>query len=99
MSSFTPGPWRAESAGEKWEINSDGPGWASVADVCSNRLGVAEVTAEQAGANALLIAAAPDLLAACVWAVQLCEANGYARGSIELAAARNALTKVRGGVA
>lgn len=60
--SHTPGPWKAESNGE---INSTVEPWGAVATVEANSLGRRRITIAEAEANAALIAAAPDLLAAC----------------------------------
>lgn len=68
MTSHTPGPWRLDS-GEVHPEEYDGkPNTmlkACIARVSSwNGIGATSVKAKEAAANALLIAAAPDLLAA-----------------------------------
>lgn len=62
----TPGPWQArENYGRHWVSK----GKAQIADVSAIETGVGsgmtDTDAETTAANALLIAAAPDLLAAC----------------------------------
>lgn len=61
----TPGPWLVDRAGEVRDINSDGQEWGAVANVTPNQLGKRMISEDEADANALLIAAAPDLLRAC----------------------------------
>lgn len=65
----TPGEWTVQQATDAaWEVNaaetSDGK-WSAVVLVQANEEGSRKVTPEEAEANALLIGAAPDLLAAC----------------------------------
>ncbi len=84
---YIAGPWSCSPAGDKWEIDSEGHAWASIADVCANDLGNAVVTPEQAEANARLIAAAPELLEACALAVATIERlnrHGSADGTLDV---------------
>ena len=67
--SFTPGPWTATHNGHYWKIDSDTHG--QIGDACSSNIiyiGGKELSPDQArpiaAANARLIAAAPDMLAA-----------------------------------
>lgn len=52
----TPGPWRID---EEWGPSADYPDWGCV------RIGESSVSGHAGPANIRLIAAAPDLLAAC----------------------------------
>lgn len=62
----TPGPWTFEHVSQDVvDIKSDGPKWKAVATIKANKLGAGEVGADELSSNARLIAAAPDLLAAC----------------------------------
>ena len=66
----TPGPWTFGEGRDNrhYEVDQMGTGggaWSSICEVAANTLGSREVTAAEAEANARLIAAAPDLLAAC----------------------------------
>lgn len=64
----TPGPWdsqRGDPYDTTFEVNSLGDPWAAIANVNANTTGSLPVDEETAEANALLIAAAPELLAAC----------------------------------
>ena len=65
MTQHTPGPWHVENFHGSWDV-THGP-----ADDASERFSVLETLSEE---NARLIAAAPDLLAACK------EALGYEYG-------------------
>lgn len=61
MSKFTPGPWMASAAGQSIRAaNGD-----NIATVCE--YGPQSETPNAQAANARLIAAAPDLLAALEW--------------------------------
>ena len=72
-SKHTPGPWRVESVGAEFEVlQSDG---VRVLATC-------HVQAGEQAANARLIAAAPDLLAACSAAVIAVESLRDAIGRI-----------------
>ena len=64
MSKHTPGPWKHEpSLARSFEINQDTDGkWSAVASCEENNLGSRPVSLEEAGCNARLIAAAPELL-------------------------------------
>lgn len=82
----TPGPWYAipnpEWSGAKWRIdNKSNAPWANFGEICY----------ASTAANARLIAAAPDLLAALEAAV---ERQGFTNA--ELIAARAAIAKVKG---
>ena len=60
----TPGPWHVQHQAYFWHImhSSNGPNWRDVSGIAT--IQSVSPTAEQAEANAKLIAAAPDLLAA-----------------------------------
>lgn len=62
----TPGPWQADSEGrEGWAVNYDSCAeWSHVAVVRPNSEGSRPVDDDEAEANARMIAAAPELLAA-----------------------------------
>lgn len=87
---FTPGPWKVDSDGaDVWVMkdHSGGQGIAAIFDVN----GIAEMTA-----NAALIAAAPELLAAlefCAEALDT-EAGGLYKAHVEQA--RAAIAKAKG---
>ena len=92
MDEFTPGPWRDDDG---TIVAGDGP-----INIAYTRTVIAEREAEQR-ANARLIAAAPDLLAACeayVAADQMKDPGAYLRAldalSIQM---RTAIAKARGG--
>jgi len=74
MSAHTPGPWHTFSAqnwGHRWPtfvVSADGD---NVAVVCSRR------DDHQEQPNAALLAAAPDLLAACEDVCDFLRAHGY----------------------
>lgn len=63
----TPGPWTVDEnvPNKVWDINSEGRYWKAVAATTANKMGAGDMTAEEAAANARLIAAAPELLEAC----------------------------------
>jgi len=68
--SHTPGPWSVNSEGRSHYVVAESVEWALVAAATPRYHGQREViSATAAEANARLIAAAPDLLAACrsVW--------------------------------
>lgn len=71
----TPGPWQKESDGAgEFGIHADaGRTWKFVAMVTANGQGSAVVTEAEAEANARLVAAAPELLAACELALAYME--------------------------
>lgn len=95
MSGFTPGPWGIYS--DEGEVCCDAPGIESVTgasivvfgDLDSDFQGVRGDTAEEALANASLIAAAPDLLAALEELLKV-------RSGRTVKAARAAIAKARG---
>ena len=66
----TPGPWWANVRMDSARIEADGAtiGWVSADCITEN---LTEVLSAQAKANARLMAAAPDLLQACVSAVSV----------------------------
>lgn len=82
----TPGPWRFDES--NFGINSD-PGWGIVGP-SGESLGVTVHWDNhcEAGANARLIAAAPDLLAACKAALARPGLEGWQREQITAAIAR-----------
>ena len=81
MSKHTPGPWTAVKNSAYWEI--DGPDdFGGVADTCASSAGEPDFGRSMAlgEANARLIAAAPDLLAACKAALELAEGDDPGAG-------------------
>lgn len=66
--SHTPGPWA------HWKVTIPFLGW-EILDSTKNRCGVARLTAvrPEDEANARLIAAAPELLEACQFALECCQ--------------------------
>jgi len=99
--SFTPGPWTATHNGHYWQIDSDTHG--QIGDACSSNtiyIGGKELSRDKArpiaAANARLMAAAPELLAALV---DLCDAwehnGGTFKGNVtkSTAAARAVIAK------
>ena len=99
----TPGPWKAQlgQAHASWEVNQhlpDGGLWSAVADVKANGLGSRTVKPKEAAANASLIAAAPELLAALKRLLPLWEeAIGYEADYMDMADfARAAIAKAEG---
>ena len=60
MSKHTPGPWKVYYL----EKNSDGEPCIMTATHCVGHIWINDISREQAAANAVLIAAAPDLLEA-----------------------------------
>jgi len=101
----TLGEWKARRTDfNRWRIESHRLGFApvSVAVVTMTLLEVGVGNAEQHEANARLMAAAPDLLAACETAVTLFEMDNETNepGTSAwawLQVARDAITKARGG--
>lgn len=69
MSKHSKGNWYVDSEGsEGWSVNCDierNGKWKHIAAIKANKEGSATVTEDEAEANAHLIVAAPDLLAAC----------------------------------
>lgn len=89
MSKHTPGEWRIDlhSAHDKMiPIAGRGPGQIAFVDQD-------DIDTDEAAANAALIAAAPDLLAALEDIVR----HGHARGYLILERARAAIRKAKGG--
>lgn len=84
MSRHTPGPWKAHQCGRYWKVKREDISGYTVAEV-----GPIEGVAES---NACLIAAAPELLAACM---EL--AGGDSTRGPEMA--RAAIAKATGGAA
>lgn len=75
MAQHTPGPWRANSS------LIEGPQMAlQIASVSRPKLGHAPRSDDEARANAALIAAAPDLLAALKDAARILEAVRFSAG-------------------
>ena len=97
MNTHTPGPWTARIQKNKshadlgWIIeHSNGRiGWASLAYADTNREAGADDPSREA--NARLIAAAPDLLAALEGVLRVAD-----RATVEFDAARAAIAKARG---
>ena len=94
MSKHTPGPWTAVKNSAYWEI--DGPDdFGGVADTCASSAGEPDFGRSMAlgEANARLIAAAPDLLAAC-------KAAEYAANHVDcISAMQHALPAIRAAIA
>ena len=78
MAEHTPGPWTLDRADEEqWEIHAEtAHAWKYIATVKANDEGSTQVSVAEAEANARLIAASPDLLAALEWALQAWDAIG-----------------------
>ena len=99
--SHTPGPWEVDDE-SIYAKNSDGS-WQQVAELPGWRTNKGEVMSDTDRANARLIAAAPDLLAAChalmrAEPMQEGKRGGEIMGQISLAidAARAAIAKAKG---
>jgi hypothetical protein len=63
----TPGPWNIDRINDGiYHVNSEPPnaGWGAICEVRANGLGSRHILEPEAGFNASLIAAAPDLLEA-----------------------------------
>ncbi len=94
MSKHTPGPWRAEISCDEtgapqkcWWISAKGD--VDIGETSG------EKRSDEEAANALLIAAAPDLLKACKEFVRKCEC-GEARSRRSYAEMKAALAKAEG---
>lgn len=94
MSKHTPGPWRAEISCDEtgapqkcWWISAKGD--VDIGETSG------EKRSDEEAANALLIAAAPDLLKACKEFVRKCEC-GEARSRRSYAEMKAALAKAKG---
>lgn len=72
-SKFTPGPWKAERSKSGSKVRISGHGWFRFARVWVE---VADQRSEEGEANARLIAAAPDMLAALQMVRELDDAYG-----------------------
>jgi hypothetical protein len=88
MAEHSPGEWRAGGQGATFFVESP-ERVAAIAKV------FAQKSAEETGANARLIAAAPELLDACLLALRVCESNGYGRDLLQ-PKLREVLSKVEG---
>jgi hypothetical protein len=67
MSAHTPGPWHVERDGDEtmvWSGRTEQQAQWAIADVCGTASGIVGLRLGEGIANARLIAAAPDLLAA-----------------------------------
>ncbi len=102
MSNHTPLPWETQMGEEAREINSSpatGQSWKAIANVPANDLGSAEVTDDEATANAQFIVRACnahyELLAACQ---RLLATNGHIDGCICTAceSGHGAIAKAKG---
>ena len=97
----TPGPWTAEERDERILIWSDGSHDYLAAlslDADGADEEVADAYADERQANARLIAAAPDLLAACEAALRVCNLSGTGERDRRAAIAKleAAVAKARG---
>ena len=94
MMGHTPGPWELDSESLKGDSYTaiNGEGWYELATVVTRMISGAEDSPEGL-ANARLIAAAPDLLAALEWAVDAAGADQYE--SCWYATARMAIAKAK----
>lgn len=97
MNKPTPGPWQVETGNPgNFVINSDPEDngkWGAVAEVRANREGSREIDAAEAEANARLMAAAPDLLAALrAILLQVCQGKVLERDAC-ITQARAAIAK------
>jgi hypothetical protein len=109
MSGHTPGPWDIREATPDdegdWLIDWDGHGkahspcgyssWSGLAMVYGSEDGLSRVHAE-GRANASLIAAAPDLLAACRTALDSLDEDGTTDTAEAMAVVRRAIAKATG---
>ncbi len=89
MSKHTPGPWFCENGDNRWTIWDD-EGMACICDVHAG------IEPDPSEANARLIAAAPDLLAACEALARSFDAVTYAAWTPEMHAAVAAIAKAKG---
>lgn len=94
QTTHTPGPWKL--ADECY--SPDGYVWASDNDelVAVAGYDCSDLPTITRAANARLIAAAPDLLAALATLIEDCEAHGLTDNDAHLREARNAITKAKG---
>lgn len=97
IAKFTPGPWAArpdENSSCEWEVVKNDPRKTSISQdpwfIC---LCMDDADGASAKGNAHLIAAAPELYAACQYIVDAAE-NGDEMTAVEMATA--ALAKARG---
>lgn len=88
----TPGPWRVDKRGE---VSVQGPDSFMVADCEILSIRPNAPTGERCRANARLIAAAPDMLAALRDIVLFCEEH-IPRTSRAITRARSAISKAEG---
>lgn len=86
----TPGPWTLVGSPSCYEILGEGKGWGGVLARCVT----AQHGVEQEEANARLIAAAPELLAALDYMLANAEAQGWSE--FMCGQARAAIAKARG---
>jgi hypothetical protein len=80
MSKHTPGPWMTHKDSDGFGVyivNDDGTCGPQVANVLWENLESEDGTCDQARGDAKLIAAAPDLLAACQWAASALNAARF----------------------
>ena len=95
MSKRTPGPWRFEPAGKRLRVVGARGVWLATAEYApAHDVEPGDVDRAQAEANARLIAAAPDLLAAlqAMLTALDCESVSYR----EIEAAEAAIAKAEG---
>lgn len=101
MNKHTPGPWKFRDASEAFKTNpfsvyiqGRGVHSAAIANIPRKQT----IPEEEARANALLIAAAPDLLAALQGLLKgIFDGPDEANAAMLVAQARDAITKATGG--
>lgn len=101
MTQHTPGPWFAEFNGTYWEVWSNGD-FGRIGDACASSASRPEHGSLELGeANARLMAAAPDLLAACKGLLDAIHDSmthaAQAAHAEQIDAARAAIAKAEGG--
>ncbi len=111
MTSHTPGPWKAKGrdgrylSADDWDVRNETSGCMHWVPVKAGRKAVALIVAKgmpedsDVAGNARLIAAAPDLLAALIEAVEFAEQDFHAltpRGEAMLNCWRGAIAKATG---
>jgi hypothetical protein len=99
QSQFTPGPWKADNGdGEYWGVfDENGAGLAYLTEDCRSSQGLQSPDEDRA--NARLIAAAPELLAAAVGAeasMELARVKGTGVDEAVLRILRAAIAKATG---
>lgn len=94
MAAFTPGPWRAFASDDDVAGVETADGRFAIADC--EVIGVDMPPDDECGANALLIAAAPNLYTACGALLEAIESGSENHMRLVAAAARAAIAKAEG---